>query len=124
MALMAVTSLVERDGLVLAVWNRGQQGWSLPGGKVEPSERPEAAQTRELSEETGLITVLRELVYAAPSAVAAPDGARRTTHVFRVITLGEPQPVEGPVCWMTRKQLVAESPFGAFYRAMFEAIGP
>lgn len=30
-----------------------KRGWELPGGKVEPGERPEAAAVRELFEETG-----------------------------------------------------------------------
>jgi ADP-ribose pyrophosphatase YjhB (NUDIX family) len=45
------------DGAILLV-RRGrapQAGrWSVPGGHVEPGERPEAAVVRELVEETGL----------------------------------------------------------------------
>src|SRR5580693_3955801 len=31
----AVLALIERDGLLLSVWNRHFDAWTLPGGKVE-----------------------------------------------------------------------------------------
>lgn len=33
----------------------GREWWELPGGRIEPSEAPEAAVARELYEETGIV---------------------------------------------------------------------
>ncbi|WP_067695149.1 NUDIX domain-containing protein [Nocardia jejuensis] len=56
---------IERDGAVLLV--RRAPGvflagrWELPGGGIEPGERPEQAAVREVAEETGLsIEVIAE----------------------------------------------------------------
>ncbi|MEV6066856.1 NUDIX hydrolase [Nocardia sp. NPDC052001] len=56
---------IERDGAVLLI--RRAPGvflagrWELPGGGIEPGERPEQAAVREVCEETGLtVTVTRE----------------------------------------------------------------
>ncbi|MGV9664395.1 NUDIX domain-containing protein [Nocardia niigatensis] len=56
---------IERDGTILLI--RRAAGvflagrWELPGGGVEPGERPEQAAVREVAEETGLsIEVLGE----------------------------------------------------------------
>lgn len=49
---------IERDGAVLLI--RRASGvflagrWELPGGGIEPGERPEQAAVREVAEETGL----------------------------------------------------------------------
>jgi 8-oxo-dGTP diphosphatase len=54
---VAVGAVCVRDGLLLLV-NRGHAPsagrWSVPGGRVRPGERLEAAVLRELAEETGL----------------------------------------------------------------------
>ncbi len=58
MVLVAAVALVDPDGRVLLA--RRPQGkemaglWEFPGGKVGPSEIPEAALVRELQEELGL----------------------------------------------------------------------
>lgn len=41
-------------GRVLFSLRRELRGWELPGGRVDPSETPEAAVIREVREETGL----------------------------------------------------------------------
>ena len=42
------------ERLLLAHWNEGGiEGWTLPGGGLDPGERPEACVVRELLEETG-----------------------------------------------------------------------
>lgn len=50
--------IVGPGGRVLIAQRRPDQaqplGWELPGGKIEPGERPEAALARELREELGV----------------------------------------------------------------------
>jgi 8-oxo-dGTP diphosphatase len=42
------------ERVLLAHWNEGStDGWTLPGGGLDPGERPEACVVRELLEETG-----------------------------------------------------------------------
>lgn len=118
----AAVSLVERDGLILVVWNRGYQGWSLPGGKVEPGEFICDAQSRELREETGLKTMKRDLIYEDMSAAAGKSDMY--VYAFKVEAEGEPRAVEAdcPVQWATREFLIERSPFWKFYVEMFDAI--
>lgn len=111
----------EHDEL-LCVWNHKYKGWGLPGGKGEPGERPGDTCRRELCEETGLEGTEIGLIYHATSVVEA----KRHVYVFEVLSrvVGEPQQMEpdSPVCWMTRDDLLANSPFADFYRGMFAAL--
>jgi 8-oxo-dGTP diphosphatase len=47
--------------LVLRAHDPGRGSWSVPGGKVEPSEADEAALRREIAEETGLTVTVGPL---------------------------------------------------------------
>lgn len=117
----AAISYIERDGRLLCVWNRRYGCWTLPGGKLEPGESKEAAQVRELAEETGMGTAVAELVYEAPSM------SGRIVAAFRVDVVGEPRQAEpsSPIGWLTREELIRWSRFADFYRGMFAAIdGP
>jgi 8-oxo-dGTP diphosphatase len=53
-----VAAVIERDGRILIAQRKrtGQHPlkWEFPGGKVEPSEAPEAAVVRELEEELAI----------------------------------------------------------------------
>jgi ADP-ribose pyrophosphatase YjhB (NUDIX family) len=65
----AVAALVRDErGRVLLVRNAESDVWTLPGGLLEPDERPEDAAEREVEEESGLrIEVGRVLdVFAGP----------------------------------------------------------
>jgi ADP-ribose pyrophosphatase YjhB (NUDIX family) len=125
----AAVSYVERpDGRILCVWNSRYGGWTLPGGKVEEGETVEAAQARELREETGLRTLHATPIYTAETCVKdAPEDRGRMVHVFRVVTLfggwgaWEMEPGH-PITWFTREEFLRWSPFAEFYVGMFAVL--
>jgi len=68
--------------------------WELPGGKVEPGERPQDALLREIREELGVEIALGAQVLG-PTAGAWPLGNRYVMQVWLArITVGEPRPLE------------------------------
>ncbi len=108
--LVACAVLVDADGRILVADRpppREMAGlWEFPGGKVEPTESPEAALVRELAEELGIETATSCL---APCGFASHDYATR-----RVLLLayairkwrGTPTPREGQrLAWVPMNQL-------------------
>ena len=96
--LVVAAALIDAEGRVLLQQRapgRQMEGlWEFPGGKVDPSERPEAALARELAEELGISVAEAAL---APAAFAsAPLGER---HLILLLYLcrdwnGEAQPLD------------------------------
>jgi 8-oxo-dGTP diphosphatase len=69
-------------------------GWELPGGKVEPGERPQDALHREIREELGVRIELGALV-EGPAGGAWPLGDHYVMRVWLArVTAGEPRPLE------------------------------
>jgi 8-oxo-dGTP diphosphatase len=69
-------------------------GWELPGGKVEPGERPQDALHREIREELGVEIELGARV-EGPLAGAWPLGDHYVMQVWLArITEGAPLPLE------------------------------
>jgi 8-oxo-dGTP pyrophosphatase MutT (NUDIX family) len=133
----AAVSLIERyDGMILCVWNKRYQGWSLPGGMMEPTDADlSAAQRRELLEETSLQTSQAQRVWMGPHglkpqaserSLAEREAEKRASFVclFRVSSIGIPRQTEAdcPVCWMTKEEFVRLYPFGVFYEKVFKDI--
>ncbi len=128
----AAVVLIERfsDGRLLCVWNRRYNGWSLPGGKVEGSETPEAAAVRELFEETGLVTEERycEPVFDGPHGIEVEASRGSRVHIFRVDSHWNHPPHERepgcPVTWFTREEFLKASPFASLYERVFALVLP
>lgn len=107
--LIVVAAIVMREGRLLLT--RREEGshlagfWELPGGKVEPGEDPASALRRELREELGVDSEIRD-----PFAFNYHDyGTRRVLLLtFEARLLGDPG---APGCpelgWFAREEITA-----------------
>jgi 8-oxo-dGTP diphosphatase len=107
--IVVVGAAVLRDGRLLAARRSAPVElagrWELPGGKVEPGERPERALVRELREELG---VAAEVDRRVPG-----EYALRAPYVLRVWTVrllpGSPEPFalqdHDELRWLTADEL-------------------
>lgn len=82
--------------------------WELPGGKVEPGERPRQALARELAEELAIDVGEAEIgLPLAVSVTRSPAGRLIALTLYRILEWrGEPRPVGGqPLCWALPDQI-------------------
>ena len=80
--------VVDRDGRVLLV-RRGRApsagSWTLPGGRIERGEAPEAAIARELCEETALAV---RVVCTLGTVTIVREGTAYAIHEYLVVPVG------------------------------------
>jgi 8-oxo-dGTP pyrophosphatase MutT (NUDIX family) len=93
--------------------------WTLPGGKQEPNETLEECQTRELYEETNLVTYKRQLIYyghTATGKVLSQD-KDRIVYLYKVVAIGNIQyeSPDRPYAWLLPKQIMQWSGFAEYY---------
>ena len=121
----AACVLIRKGDKFLAVARRGTTDkWGLPGGKVDPGEAPEYTASRELEEETGVITDPSDLKEAFTSLCGpGPDGK-----TFKVVTFiptkytGEIKNGDaGPVDWVDIDKLL-DGPFGGYNKELISAV--
>jgi 8-oxo-dGTP diphosphatase len=108
--LVAAAALVDVDGRVLIAKRppgKSMAGlWEFPGGKIDPSEVPEAALARELKEELGITVSPKCFSPVSFASHAYPD-----FHLLMLLYLtrtwtGIPQPLEGQqLKWVRPKDL-------------------
>lgn len=112
----ATAVILGPDRRVLLVQERGFPHWNLPGGVIDPGERPADAAVREAWEETGLYVRPRRLlgVFGGPAfLITYPNGDRSlyTTAAFECVPEGtEPRAVDGEIeafRWTRRDELAA-----------------
>jgi 8-oxo-dGTP diphosphatase len=77
LVLVAACALIDADGRVLIAQRPAGKPmaglWEFPGGKIEPSERPEQTLIRELKEELGLVVKEACLAPLTFASHAYPD---------------------------------------------------
>ena len=82
--------VVDEGRVLLAHWNEGPiNGWTLPGGALDPGEQPVDGVVRELEEETGYDVVVDELlgvhVYYKPEAERRLQGNGGDLRFLRIV---------------------------------------
>jgi len=110
---------IELHNRYLCTWNTRYGFWTLPGGKQEPNETLEECQTRELYEETNLVTYNRQLIYFGHTAIGKvlSQDRDRIIYLYKVIAIGDIQfeSPDRPYAWLLPKQIMAWSGFREYY---------
>jgi 8-oxo-dGTP diphosphatase len=107
---LVVAAIIERDRKLLICQRRADDAsplkWEFPGGKVEPSETPEAALARELREE--LDVTLRKCREVARVQHKYPHHTEPLEIRFFVVEIkeGDPAPrVFEQIAWVLPREL-------------------
>ena len=112
---LAASAACFRDGKVLIAKRLKPSLWSLPGGRIEPGETPEAAAMRELFEETGVEAEIVAL--AGEREVVLKDEGGGVAARFKIFAYaarwraGEaaPGPEAAEVAWVAPEEIAANN---------------
>jgi 8-oxo-dGTP pyrophosphatase MutT (NUDIX family) len=110
---LAASAACFRDGKVLIAKRIKPPLWSLPGGRIEPGETPEAAAIRELLEETGVEAEI--IALAGEREVVLKDEGGGVAARFKIFAYaarwraGEaaPGPEATEVAWVAPEEIAA-----------------
>lgn len=103
----AIGTAVRENGDVLLIQRQKEPYsglWSIPGGKIEFGEHPDAAALREFQEETGLTAAMERFCGCASEVVVSDEGESHfLLHIFRLKVAGGQMTEghEGPLRWFT-----------------------
>ncbi|MDD5220993.1 MAG: NUDIX domain-containing protein [Candidatus Pacebacteria bacterium] len=111
---LGVFAFIFRDGRILVVRAKGQDHWSLPGGRLEIADQVEAAETgcnpfevairREVLEETGMNVISVEADTAIPRLAAKWQDCALS---FFIRAVGDPKPLSEieEIRWISDSEL-------------------
>lgn len=107
----------EPEPCLLSVTSRAFGGITFPGGKAHEGEDVRRAATREIEEETRIVTFAADLTLLAKGTNTLVNSICEVHMFFARYAWGEPQDVEPGTrhAWVTMKELLERSPFRAFY---------
>jgi 8-oxo-dGTP diphosphatase len=105
---LVLGTVIDEAGRVLLLKRKNEPYvglWSMPGGKIEVGEHPDAAMRREFWEETGLTVEIDRYCGSASEIMA--ENTHFLCHLFRLRVIGGHlnESSEGPLQWLAPDQL-------------------
>jgi 8-oxo-dGTP diphosphatase len=107
---LVLGTVIDAAGRVLLLQRKNEPYvglWSIPGGKIEVGEHPDAAIRREFWEETGLTVEIDRYCGSVSEIIA--ENTHFLAYLFRLRVIGGHlnESSEGPLQWLAPDQLPA-----------------